>query len=189
MIYGYARVSGKSQDLAAQLADLKASECERIYREKISAETAERPHLKKSLAIASGGDVVIIPAIDRLSRGTPDLLAIAHLQKAGAGLRSFAEPIIDTTSDYAEIVLATLGIVAKLERRRIKERTARGRPDGKAKGVKFGRKPKLTAHQKREAIKRRDVEGETLRSIGRSHNVSAATIQRLRATGVLAHGD
>jgi hypothetical protein len=43
----------------------------------------------------------------------------------------------------------------------------------------MGRKPKLTPHQKRAAIKRRDVDGETLRSIGRSYNVSAATIQRL----------
>ena len=180
MIYGYARVSGKSQDLAAQLADLKAAGCERIYREKMSAETAERPQLKKLLAVADDGDVVIVPAIDRLSRDTTDLLVIARgLQKVGAGLRSLAEPIIDTTSDYAEIVLATLGIVAKLERRRINERTARGRADAKAKGVKFGRKPKLTPHQKREAIKRRDKEGETLRSIGRSYNVSAATISRL----------
>jgi len=45
--------------------------------------------------------------------------------------------------------------------------------------MKMGRKPKLTPHQKREAIKRRDREGETLRSIGRSYNVSAATISRL----------
>jgi DNA invertase Pin-like site-specific DNA recombinase len=65
------------------------------------------------------------------------------------------------------------------ERRRILARTERGRADAKAKGVKFGRKPKLTAHQKAEAIKRRDKEGETLRSIGRSYNVCAATIQRL----------
>ena len=101
------------------------------------------------------------------------------LQKAGAGLRSIAEPVVDTTSNFAELVLAMLGVAAKLERRRIKERTARGRIDAKAKGVKFGRKPKLTEHQKREAIKRRDVDEETLRSIGRSYNVSAATISRL----------
>ena len=74
---------------------------------------------------------------------------------------------------------AEQGRAAKLERRRIKERTARGRADAQANGVKFGRKPKLTPHQKREAIKRRDREGETLRSIGRSYNVSAATIGRL----------
>lgn len=180
MIYGYARVSGKSQDLAAQLADLKAAGCARIYRETMSAETAERPQLKKLLAIADDGDVVIVAAIDRLSRDTTDLLVIARgLQKVGAGLRSLAEPIIDTTSDYAEIVLAALGIAAKLERRRIKERTMRGRADAKAKGVKFGRKPKLTPHQQCEAVKRRDVDGETLRSIGRSYNVDASTISRL----------
>ncbi len=50
---------------------------------------------------------------------------------------------------------------------------------GAAHGVKFGRKPKLTPHQKREAIKRRDKDEETLRSIGCSYNVSAATIVRL----------
>ena len=72
-----------------------------------------------------------------------------------------------------------LGVAAKLERRRIKERTERGGGDAKAKGVKFGRKPKLTPHQQREAIRRRDKDGETLRSIARTYNVSAATISRL----------
>jgi DNA invertase Pin-like site-specific DNA recombinase len=68
-----------------------------------------------------------------------------------------------------------IGVAAKLERRRIKERTERGRADAKAKGVKFGRKPKLAAHQQREAVMRREEDGETLRSIARSYNVSAAT--------------
>jgi DNA invertase Pin-like site-specific DNA recombinase len=61
------------------------------------------------------------------------------------------------------------------------ERTARGRADAKAKGVKFDRKPTLTPHQKHEAIKRRDEDGETLRSIARSYNVSPQTISRLAA--------
>jgi DNA invertase Pin-like site-specific DNA recombinase len=145
------------------------------------AEMAKIPHVLRELIAAVGaGDVVIIPAVDRLSRDTTDLLVIARdLQEAGTGLRSIAEPVVDTTSDFAELVLAMLGVAAKLERRRIKDRTARGRADAKAKGVKFGRNPKLTAHQKREAIRRRDVDEETLRSIGRSYNVSAATISRL----------
>ena len=182
MIFGYARVSTDAQDLTSQLDQLKAAGCARVFREKISGATADRPQLKKLLATIGQGDVLIIPAVDRLSRDTTDLLVIAReLQKAGAGLRSLAEPVVDTTSDFAELVLAMLGVAAKLERRRIKERTARGRADAKAKGVKFGRKPKLTPHQAREAIKRRDVDGETLRSIGRSYNVSAATISRLAA--------
>jgi DNA invertase Pin-like site-specific DNA recombinase len=78
----------------------------------------------------------------------------------------------DLTGSMAQLKAAGchIGVAAKLEHRRIKERTARGRADAKAKGVKFGRKPKLTPHQQREAIRRRDVDGETLRSIGRSYN-------------------
>jgi DNA invertase Pin-like site-specific DNA recombinase len=72
------------------------------------------------------------------------LLVIAReMQRAGAGIRSLAEPF-DTTSDFAEIIFAILGVAAKLERRRILERTARGRADAKQNGVKFGRKPILT---------------------------------------------
>ena len=57
------------------------------------------------------GDVVIIPAVDRLSRDTTDLLVIARdMQRAGAGIRSLAEPFLDTTSDFAEIVLPSLAL-------------------------------------------------------------------------------
>jgi DNA invertase Pin-like site-specific DNA recombinase len=132
MIFGYARVSTDTQDLTAQLKDLKAAGCERVFKEKISGATADRPQLEKLLAIVGEGDVVVIPAVDRLSRDTTNLLIIARdLQKAGAGLRSIAEPVVDTTSDFAELVLAMLGVAAKLERRRIKERTARGPPTRK----------------------------------------------------------
>jgi DNA invertase Pin-like site-specific DNA recombinase len=79
-------------------------------------------------------------------------------------------------------VLAMLGVAAKLERRRIMERTARARADAKARGVKFGRKSSLTPHQQRE-IRQRIDEGETQRSIARSFNVSQATISRLQANG------
>jgi DNA invertase Pin-like site-specific DNA recombinase len=107
------------------------------------------------------------------------------MQRTGAGLRSLAEPVVDTTSDFTELVLAMLGVAAKLERRRIMERTARGRADAKAKGVQFGRKPKLTLHQQREAF-HRVAAGETQRSVARSYNVSQATISRI--AGCLPRG-
>ena len=66
-------------------------------------------------------------------------------------------------------------MAAKLERRRILERTARGHVDAKANGVKFGRKPILTPHQQNEARKRLEA-GETQRSVARSYNVSQSTI-------------
>ena len=70
MIFGYARVSTGAQDLTAQLKDLKAAGCERVFKEKISGATADGPQLKKLLALVGEGDVVIIPAVDRLSRDT-----------------------------------------------------------------------------------------------------------------------
>jgi DNA invertase Pin-like site-specific DNA recombinase len=122
----------------------------------------------------------IIPAVDRVPRDTTDLLVIARdMQRAGAVLRSLAEPVIDTTSNFAELGLAMLGVAAELEHRRIKERTARGRADAKANGVKFGRKLSLTPRQQQETRRRIDA-GKTQRSVVRSCNVSQASKSRLR---------
>jgi DNA invertase Pin-like site-specific DNA recombinase len=181
MIYGYARVSTQAQDLASHIRELKAARCEKIFAEKTTGTHADRPKLKKLLAVLSPGDLVIRPACDRLSRDTTDLLVIARdIQQAGVGLRSLAEPVLDTTGDFAELGLAMLGVAAKLERRHIFGRTARGRADAnaKAKGVVFGWKPILTLHQQREARQRIDA-GGTPRSVARSYNVSQATISRL----------
>jgi hypothetical protein len=142
-----------------------AREDRRHYDRPAAARQADEKNL-------APGDVVITPAVDLLSRDTTDLLIISReMQRAGAGIRSLAEPYLDTTSDFAEIVFAILGLAAKLERRRILERTARGRADAKAKGIKFGRKPILTPHQQQEA-RRRLEGGETQRSGARSYNVS-----------------
>ena len=178
-IYGYARVSTDAQDLTNQVAQLHATGCGIIFREKMSGANADRPQLKKMLTVLAPSDIVIIPAVDPLSRDTTDLLVIAcDIQQAGAGLCSIAEPVLDTTGNFAKLVLAMLGVAAKLERRRIKERTARGRAGAKAKGVVFGRKPSLTPHQQREAAQWL-AEGETQSSIARTYNVSQTMISRL----------
>src|ERR1700730_13098329 len=68
------------------------------------------------------------------------------MQRAGASLRSFAEPVVDTTSDFDELVLTMFGVAAKLERRRIAERTAQGRAAAKTKGSNSAARPSLTPH-------------------------------------------
>ena len=78
-------------------------------------------------------------------------------------------------------MLTVLGGLAEFERDLIRARTGEGRARAVARGVKMGRKPKLTPHQQREAIKRRDRGEESLTEIARSYNVSAATISRLAA--------
>ncbi len=66
MIYGYARVSTAAQDPDSQFAQLKAAGCEKVFREKITGTTADRPQLRKLMAVLAPGDVVITPAVDRL---------------------------------------------------------------------------------------------------------------------------
>jgi DNA invertase Pin-like site-specific DNA recombinase len=107
------------------------------------------------------------------------LNTLAAITGKGAGFRSLHDTWADTTTARGRLMLTVLGGLAEFERELIRARTGEGRARAKARSVKMGRKPKLTPHQKREAIKRRDQEGETLRSIGRSYNVSAATISRL----------
>src|SRR5712675_2429328 len=86
-----------AQDLTSQIAQLKAAGCEKIFREKITGTTADRPQLKKLMRDLAPGDIVIIPAVDRLSRDVTDLLVIVRdMQRAGAGLRSIAEPVVDS---------------------------------------------------------------------------------------------
>jgi len=80
-------------------------------------------------------------------------------------------------------MLTVLGGLAEFERDLIRTRTGEGRERAKARGVRLGRKPKLTPHQQREAIRRRDVDGETLADIARSYNVSRSTISRLALDG------
>ncbi len=75
-------------------------------------------------------------------------------------------------------MLTVLGGLAEFERDLIRARTGEGRARAKARGVKMGRKPKLTPHQKQEALRRRE-EGEPMREIARSYNVHHSTISRL----------
>jgi DNA invertase Pin-like site-specific DNA recombinase len=77
-------------------------------------------------------------------------------------------------------MLTVLGGLAEFERDLIRARTAEGRERARARGVKLGLKPKLTPHQQREAIKRRES-GEPVREIARSYNVHNSTISRLVA--------
>jgi DNA invertase Pin-like site-specific DNA recombinase len=121
-VYGYARVSTCGQSLDTQIGQLEAAGCAVIFQEKVSGADADRPQLRKMIRRLRGGDVVIITAVDRLSRDTTDLLVLARqMQRAGPGLRSLAEPLVDTTSEFCDLVLAVLGLAAKLERRRILE--------------------------------------------------------------------
>ena len=126
------------------------------------------------------GDVVTVTRLDRLARSTRDLLnTLATITGKKAGFRSLGDTWADTTTSHGRLMLTVLGGLTEFERDLIRARTSEGRERAKARGVKLGRKPKLTDHQKREATRRRDVDGATVREIARSYNVSHSTISRL----------
>jgi DNA invertase Pin-like site-specific DNA recombinase len=125
------------------------------------------------------GDVLMVTRLDRLARSTRDLPnVLATVADKRAGFRSLGDTWADTTTAHGRLMLTVLGGLAEFERELIRVRAGEGRSRAKARGVKLGRKPKLTTHQKRKAIKRRDA-GEGTRDIGRSYNVSHSTISRL----------
>jgi len=124
--------------------------------------------------------VLLVTRLDRLAMSTRDLLnALAAIAGKKAGFRSLGDSWADTTTAHGRLMLTILVGLAEFERELIRARTGEGRERAKARGVKPGRKFKLTPHQQREARARRD-QGEALTEIGRSYNVSHSTISRLR---------
>ncbi len=179
MIYGYARVSSDGQSLDGQVDELKKAGVQRLFREKISGARSDRPELTKLMAKLGKGDTLVVSRLDRLARSSRDLLNILHdVGAKGAAFRSLGDPWADTSTPHGRLMLTVLGGLAEFERSLIRTRTGEGRARAMREGVRFGRKPKLTAHQIREAVRRRSS-GETLTSIARSYNVSHSTISRL----------
>src|SRR3981081_1091657 len=178
-VYGYARVSTDGQSLSAQLAELKAAKCKKIFQEKISEARSDRKQLARLMEVLAKGDVLVVTRLDRLARSTRDLLnLLGTIAEKGAGFKSLRDTWADTTTAHGRLMLTVLGGLAEFERELIRTRTGEGSARGKARGGELGRTPQLTPHQKKEAIARREA-GEVLTEIARSYNVSHSTISRL----------
>jgi DNA invertase Pin-like site-specific DNA recombinase len=180
---GYARVSpgGKSESVEAQTRQLTKAGCRKVFRDvHVSGAKTDRAQLRRLLDQLEADDVLMVTRLDRLARSTRDLLnVLATITAKKAGFRSLGDTWADTTTSHGRLMLTVLGGLAEFERDLIRARTGEGRERAKARGVKMGRPLKLTPHQQKEAIKRREQGDESLTEIGRSYNVSAATISRL----------
>jgi DNA invertase Pin-like site-specific DNA recombinase len=178
-LFGYARVSTRDQDLAAQDAELRAAGCAKVFKEKISGAKTDRPELVKAIGRLEPGDVLVVTRLDRLARSTRDLLnVIAAITERGAGFKSLKDAWTDTTSAHGRLMLTVLGGLAEFERELIRDRTGEGRKRAKERGVRFGRPRKMTPHQRQEALQRL-ARGETQADVARTYNVDATTIGRL----------
>lgn len=181
-LIGYARVSTQQQDLTRQLKALKRLGCAAIYSDTATGKTMTgRSQLARALDDLDTGDEFVIAEWDRATRSMWDgLQIIKAVIDAGATIRVLDRSYIDLTTPIGRGFMAMFSAMAEDERLRIMKRTHEGRQIARAKGVKMGRKPKLTPHQIKEA-RQRIAKGETTRDLAKSYGVSRSTISRLAA--------
>ncbi|MBF4313020.1 recombinase family protein, partial [Vibrio anguillarum] len=144
MKIGYARVSTDDQELHLQLDALNETGCDKIYTEKASGKTANRPELEKALDNLREGDVFVVWRLDRLGRSLPHLIETVNgLKERNIGFVSIAEAI-DTSSPAGELIFHIFGAIAQFERSLISERTKAGLAAAKRRGKNVGRKPSMS---------------------------------------------
>lgn len=182
MIVGYARVSTDGQSAEAQAAELRAAGCELVFQETASGAKTNRAQLTRALSRLHPGDVLVVTRLDRLARSTRDLLnVLATINDRSAQFRSLRDAWADTTTAHGRLMLTVLGGLAEFERELIRTRTTEGRDRARARGVKLGRKPKLTTAQ-RAFVAQQRAGGESVRHLARVLGVSRATIGRIPPT-------
>ena len=180
MKIGYARVSTGGQSSEGQVEQLRGAGCGKVVQETASGAQTTRAALAALLTALKPGDIVVVTRLDRLARSTLDLLTILKsIADRKASFLSLTEAWADTTTATGRLMLTILGGLAEFERELIKARTAEGRERAKGRGVRMGRKPILTPHQQDE-VRKRKAEGQSVRELGRSYNVSPNTISRIR---------
>ena len=177
---GYCRVSSAQQNLDRQLGALRAEGVDVLYREKASGKSMKnRPELERAIDQLGTGDILVLSEWDRCTRSMTDGIAIIErVHKRGASVKVLDRDYLDLTKPINRGILAFLSALAEDERHRILKRANDGRIAAKAKGTRFGRKPKLTDHQQAEALKRMAA-GESCRAIARTMAVHHATVARL----------
>ncbi|WP_029457418.1 recombinase family protein [Dietzia alimentaria] len=146
MELGYARVSTAKQDLDRQIDALRREgiEADRIYVDKKSGSTVDRPGLRAVMEYARDGDVIVVHTLDRLGRIVRDTLNLIHeLSERGIGIRNLADPIkvdsSNTDDPMSQPAVVLLALFGQMERTYTLERAAHARAVATAKGRRIGR--------------------------------------------------
>lgn len=172
-LVGYARVSSADQNLDRQLEVL--SRADKIFTEKISGSSRERPELTRMLEYVREGDTVLVKSPDRLARSTTDLLALVEqLRAKDVQIEFIDNPALNTDTPQGEFMLTVLAAMAQLERATIRERQAEGIAIAKKKGV-YARTKHLTPEQITEARERVEA-GVAHARVARELSVSRTTL-------------
>jgi len=177
---GYARTSTYDQvaGLEAQIKELEAVGCRRIYSEHVSSfEGQERPELDDAFKFLREGDTFVVTRPDRLARSTRQLLEfVDDLTEKGVRVRILSLDL-DTGSSTGRLMLTMLGAVAEFERTLMKERQLSGIAKAKAEGKYTGRKP--TAQLKAKEVKAMYAAGKNPTDIARELGLGRSSVYRV----------
>lgn len=178
-LVGYARTSTIDQKagLAAQLRDLKAAGCTKVFSEELSSVAAKRPELDRAIDYVREGDTLIVTKLDRLARSVADLVRITEtLKEKRVRLRILALNL-DTGTPHGKLMLNLLGSIAEFERELMLERQREGIAKAKAEGKYKGRAP--TARRKAADVLRLKSEGKTGDAIAAELGIGRASVFRI----------
>lgn len=178
MKIGYARVSTDDQNLDLQIDALKASGCDKIYKDHgISGVKTRRCGLDAAIKATGKNDILVVWKLDRLGRSLGFLISLVEaLGACGAGFCSLTDGI-DTTTPSGKLVFHIMGALAEFERELIRERTIAGMLAAKQRGVRLGRPRKLTNSQIEQAYALY-LDGQSLTTIAPRFGVDRSTLSR-----------
>jgi DNA invertase Pin-like site-specific DNA recombinase len=177
MLVGYARTSTLDQEAGfeAQIRDLKALGCEKIYQEQVSS-VATRPALEAALEFVREGDTLIVTKLDRLARSIIHLGKILEtLEAKGVALR-IVNLGVDTSTPTGRLMLTVLGGVAEFERTMMLERQREGIAKARGEGRYAGRKP--TARAKSDQIAALSAQGLSMAKIAAQLGIGVGSVHR-----------
>lgn len=177
MVYGYARVSTRQQDLSRQLDLLDRYECNKIYTEKISGVRANRPELNKLKKRVKENDKIIIESFSRLGRSTKDLIDLVYFfEKKGVKLISIKENF-DTQTPQGKLMMTVFQAFSQFERDIIVERTKEGLESDRARG-NIGGRPRIDPGLIQHALNLYQKEGKAVVDICAQTGLKRSTFYR-----------
>ena len=143
MKVGYARVSTILQNEARQIEALESAKCEKIFIDKMTGTTKERPKLKEALEFIREGDSLIVHSIDRLARSHRDLFEIlSKMRDKGVKVEFIKQNLIANQNITQDMIITILGYIAQLEYEIMRERQREGIEIAQKQGKYKGRKAK-----------------------------------------------
>ncbi|ARK24156.1 resolvase [Sporosarcina sp. P37] len=179
-IYGYARVSGTSQDLEGQIAELKEKgHCTTIYSEKFTGTSKDRKEFQRLIGKLEAGDTLTVTKLDRFARTAEDGISlIKELMRKGVRVHIINMGIVEDTK-YGRLMLTILSGFAEFERDMIVERLAEGKAVAKLNpNFKEGRPKKFTKKQIDHAMKL--LETESFTEVENITGISRSTLTRAK---------